>query len=119
MMKSHIEIGKQGENLAAAYLTLRGYRILQRNIRTQAGEIDIIARDGETIVFVEVKANQRVHEAFTPSVRVDHRKIARLHNAAELWLETEREKGVELSGRIDVIEVCEGKVVEHFEDVAS
>ena len=119
MGSSHLEIGKKGEEAAAAYLTLHGYTILGRNIKTKRGEIDIIAREGETIVFVEVKANKRVHDEFAPSVRVDHQKIARLQDAAELWLECEAERGAELEGRIDVIEVCEGKVIEHFEDVAS
>ncbi|HLC76415.1 MAG TPA: YraN family protein [Candidatus Peribacterales bacterium] len=118
MAESHIETGKRGEDCAAAYLTLRGYRILQRNIRTQAGEIDLIARLGDTIIFVEVKANARTHDAFAPSIRVDQKKLNRLSAAAELWLELERERGADLSGRIDVIGVCEGKVVEHFEDVA-
>src|SRR3989344_1688162 len=55
---------------------------------------------------------------FPPWLRVDQKKLNRLSAAAELWLELERERGADLSGRIDVIGVCEGKVVEHFEDVA-
>lgn len=49
-------LGKLGEDLACVELERRGYAILARRYRTRAGEIDIIARDGETIVFVEVKA---------------------------------------------------------------
>jgi len=116
---SHIKTGKQGEDCAVAYLILRGYRILQRNIKTKAGEIDLIARIEDLIIFVEVKANARAHESFAPSVRVDHKKLTRLKAAAELWLESQWERGAELCGRIDVIGVCDGKVVEHFEDVAS
>lgn len=118
MSSSHLEIGKKGEEAATEYLRLHGYTILGRNTKTKRGEIDIIARDGETIVFVEVKANKRIHDAFAPSIRVDYKKIERLRNAGELWLESQGQRGVELSGRIDVIEVCEGKVVEHFEDIA-
>ena len=55
-------LGKMGEELACAELTRRGYEILARRYRTRAGEIDIIARDGPTIVFVEVKA--RADDAF-------------------------------------------------------
>ena len=116
---SHIKTGKQGEDCAVDYLLLRGYQILQRNIKTKAGEIDLITRIGDIIVFVEVKANTHSHASFAPSMRVDHKKLARLQAAAELWLETESECGAELCGRIDVIGVCGGKVVEHFEDVAS
>ncbi|PYR65531.1 MAG: YraN family protein [Acidobacteria bacterium] len=49
-------LGISGENLACAELGRRGYAILERRYRTRFGEIDIIARDGQTIVFVEVKA---------------------------------------------------------------
>ena len=49
-------LGKEGEDLACAELRRRGYAILSRRYRTRYGEIDIVARDGATIVFVEVKA---------------------------------------------------------------
>jgi len=49
-------LGKLGENLACAALTQRGYAIIATRYRTKLGEIDIVARDGETLVFVEVKA---------------------------------------------------------------
>lgn len=48
-------LGERGENVAAKFLTSQGYRILQRNYTTKAGEIDIVARDGKVLVFVEVK----------------------------------------------------------------
>lgn len=51
-------LGHGGEELAAAYLQAAGYRILTRNFRTRLGEIDIVARDGDTLVFVEVKARR-------------------------------------------------------------
>ena len=50
------ELGARGEELAVRYLKNRGYRILERNYRIKLGEIDIIARDRNTLVFVEVKA---------------------------------------------------------------
>ena len=49
-------LGKLGENLACAALVQRGYAILARRYRTRLGEIDIVARDGATLVFIEVKA---------------------------------------------------------------
>jgi putative endonuclease len=48
--------GREGENRAAAFLEKSGFRIVERNFRSRNGEIDIIAMDGETLVFVEVKA---------------------------------------------------------------
>ena len=50
--------GKQGENRAVLYLKKKGYKIIENNYRTKYGEIDIIAMDGNTIVFVEVKARR-------------------------------------------------------------
>jgi putative endonuclease len=49
------EVGKLGEDLAAEYLAGQGYEIIQRNFQTRAGEIDLVAREGDTLVFVEVK----------------------------------------------------------------
>ena len=56
MSRARVILGKTGEDLACAELERRGYAILARRYRRRAGEIDIVARDGETIVFVEVKA---------------------------------------------------------------
>ena len=56
MTQARIILGKNGEDLACRELERRGYAILARRYRTRAGEIDIVARDGPTIVFVEVKA---------------------------------------------------------------
>lgn len=53
--------GKLGEDLACAELERRGYEILHRRYRTRAGEIDIVARDGPAVVFVEVKAREGDH----------------------------------------------------------
>ena len=50
--------GKKGEDIATAYLKSRGYRIIQRNYKCLFGEIDIVAKDGGTIVFVEVKSRK-------------------------------------------------------------
>ena len=112
-MVHHLIIGKRGEELAEKFLRGQGYEILSRNVHTKGGEIDIIARDSEMIVFVEVKARAK-KDGFAPSVRIDRKKLERLQGAGQSWLD---EQGEELSARIDVIGVCDGKVVEHFEDV--
>ncbi len=56
MVGNNQDLGRTGEDIAAKYLTKHGYKIIARNFRCRSGEIDIIARDGEYIVFVEVKA---------------------------------------------------------------
>lgn len=59
-MKSsgRMQTGKKGEEIAVRYLQGRGYRIIERNYRTRWGEIDIVAKDGGTVVFVEVKCRR-------------------------------------------------------------
>jgi putative endonuclease len=80
MTDARIAMGKTGEDLACAELEKRGYEIITRRHRTRGGEIDIIAKDGPTWVFVEVKARDShefgdAAEAVTPFKR---RRIARL-----------------------------------------
>ena len=75
--------GHAGERLAALRLMLAGYRILARRYRTKMGEIDLVARRGKTVAFVEVKRRDTVAaglEAVTPQARI------RIRRAAELFL---------------------------------
>jgi putative endonuclease len=78
--------GRAGEDAAARYLRDLGFRVLVRNLRGPSGEIDIVARDGETFVFVEVKA--RRSRAFGSALgAVDARKRRRLRAAAADYLQ--------------------------------
>ncbi|MFV0421166.1 YraN family protein [Oleidesulfovibrio sp.] len=82
---THLQTGQLGEEAAAAYLSAKGMRILARNWRHKQLELDIIARDGETVVFAEVKTRDAQgmgspHEALTRSKR------QRLAKAASQWL---------------------------------
>jgi len=83
--------GERGEDLACRYLERKGYRILARNYRTRSGEIDIVARDGEVTVFVEVKERQDAlhgggYEAVTKSKRRRVIRAAQSYAAAHgLW----------------------------------
>jgi len=61
-------LGRQGEDLAAAYLTQQGYEIITRNWRTRSGELDIVARDGDWLVFVEVRARRIGKGAAAPTL---------------------------------------------------
>ncbi|MFH0990518.1 MAG: YraN family protein [bacterium] len=77
--------GSRGEEIAARYLQTRGYVILERNYRFERGEIDIVAKDGETLVFVEVKT--RSSDAYgEPEDAVDDRKQGQLRTVAEGYL---------------------------------
>ncbi len=78
--------GDAGETIAVAYLESLGYRILTRNLRGPGGEIDIVARDGETVVFVEVKA--RTSRRFGSALgAVDARKRSRMRSVAADYLQ--------------------------------
>ena len=77
-------MGDRGENLAARYLRNRGYKIISRNFRCDSGEIDIVARDGKTIVFVEVKT--RAYDDPTPEEQVNEHKQHQLTKAGKIYL---------------------------------
>jgi putative endonuclease len=80
------ERGRAGEDAAASLLLRHGYRIVGRNVRLPGGEVDIIARDGDTVVFVEVKA--RAGGSFGSAAHaVDARKRATLRAIASDWLQ--------------------------------
>ncbi len=92
------EIGSFGESAAAEYLENKGYEILERNFKTGAGEIDIIALDADdTYVFVEVKTRRNKSYGYA-SEAVDRKRQHRLMRAAQVYLA----KG---DMRFDVIEV--------------
>ena len=80
MSRARVILGKTGEDLACVELAKRGYEIVARRYRRRGGEIDIIARDGPTIVFVEVKARdgRAFGEAAEAVTAFKQRRIARL-----------------------------------------
>ncbi len=78
-------LGREGEELAARFLTKQGYRILERNYRTRSGEIDLIALHDGAVVFVEVKT--RTSDAFgAPELAVTSRKQQRMIKAALAYI---------------------------------
>ena len=70
--------GLKGEEAAARFLARSGYEILDKNVRTRAGEIDLVAREGKTLVFVEVKTRKDVVEGDPPQAAVNTRKQNRI-----------------------------------------
>jgi putative endonuclease len=77
-------LGDRGENYAARYLRKLGYSIIVRNFRCPLGEIDIVARDGKTLVFVEVKT--RAQDEPTPETQVDEIKRHQITKAGKHYL---------------------------------
>jgi putative endonuclease len=118
MTKHNQRIGKWGEDAVAAYLAGRGYEILARNARTPYGEIDIITRQGDITIFVEVKT-LRSSRNFFPEQNVTARKQAHMLACAEYYA---AENAID-HWQIDVIAV-EGNVglaprITHFENAIS
>ena len=116
------ELGAFSEGLAELYLTKRNYEILHRNFSKPWGEIDIIARQGDVLVFVEVKSNARHgHASFSPEVRADHIKLRKVIKSAMLYLEFEL-KNLECEWRVDIIAVTidysrEKARISHFKNI--
>ena len=101
--------GRAGEDAAAALLEAHGYRIVARNVRLPGGEIDIIARDGDTVVFVEVKA--RASGSFGSAAgAVDARKRATLRAVASDWLQVAAPRA---HARFDVVTFDRGRAMLH------
>ncbi len=101
------EKGRRGEDEAVRVLKKRGYKILERNFRARFGEIDIIARHGDTVVFVEVKARSDKTAGFgTPAEAVGRKKQDRIIKTAHEWLRKDKKK--DRAVRFDVVEVVMG-----------
>ena len=84
-MAKHNELGKKGEIIAIQYLEEKGFEILETNFRVEKDEIDIIAKDGEILVFVEVKTRSTDYFG-EPEIGVKPKKIECLMRAAENYL---------------------------------
>jgi putative endonuclease len=112
-------LGDFGERIAAAHLEAKGYRIVERNFRVVEAEIDLVARDGDALVFVEVRT-RRGGAAGMASLTVGPRKAPQLLHAVEWYIERHPDCA-DLPQRIDVVTVelaRDGALrsVTHFED---
>ncbi|HKZ16633.1 MAG TPA: YraN family protein [Geobacteraceae bacterium] len=98
----NITVGKYGEEIAIAFLRVQRYIVLDRNYRCKCGELDIIAKDGNTIVFVEVKT-RRVLSYGPPQLSVTQFKQRQISKAALVYLSAKR--AGEINARFDVIAI--------------
>jgi putative endonuclease len=111
-------VGKKGEEVAVAYLIKKRYSILDRNFVCRFGELDIVAREGKTIVFVEVKS-RRDQSYGPPQLAVTEFKQRQIARAATFYLLQKKETGA--NARFDVIAIVfhpsEGVVLlDHIEN---
>ena len=98
-------LGALSEDIAVRFLRDRGYEILERNVRTRWGELDIVARDAAEFVFVEVKA-RRAGALTSPLESVNPQKVRRLVRLAQAYV-TARDQG-DPPWRIDVVAIVVG-----------
>jgi putative endonuclease len=110
-------LGAHGEDLAVRYLQGKGLRVLERNWRCRFGEIDVVARDGETVAFIEVKTRRGLGYGY-PIEAVTTQKQRRIRQLAALWREHTGTRG---RARFDVVSVLldgwNPPVLEHHEGV--
>jgi len=104
--------GRRAELLAAWWLRLHGYRILARGFRVPVGEIDLVARRGGILAFVEVKRRARLDSA---GEAVSRRNQRRVHHAAELFLQRHPELGG-LQPRFDALLLVPRRLPVHLKD---
>lgn len=109
------ERGHAGERRAAWALRLKGYRIVAKRFKTKAGEVDLIARKGDLVALVEVKARPTLEEAMdavTPTA------LRRIEAAGNIWLAKQADYA-QLSTRIDLVAVLPGRWPVHVEHLVN
>ena len=112
-------LGRYGEDVAARHLSDTGMEVLARNWRCDLGEVDLVARDGDTLVICEVKTRRGLDYG-TPLEAVTARKLARLRRLAARWMAESAQHPGDV--RIDVVSVLLRRqgaaLVEHVRGVA-
>ena len=103
--------GRRGERIAAWWLRLKGWSILDRRVRTPAGEVDLVAKRGELVAFVEVKSRATAAEL---DHAIDHRRLARVAAAAEVLMPRYATQGEDI--RVDVILLAPRTAPRHIEN---
>ena len=103
--------GHRSEWIAAWYLRLKGYRIMAQRYKVKSGEVDIIARRGDLIVMVEVKARATVLEAMDA---ISATAMRRIESAGDQWLSKQKDFA-KLSVRYDLVAICPRKWPVHVQ----
>ena len=102
IISGRISLGRRGEEAAVDFLRKKGYRIIERNYRSRAGEIDIVAEEGSSLAFVEVKTRRSTHFGL-PEEAVSYEKRRHLTRVASGYLTHHHIK--EAKCRFDVVSV--------------
>lgn len=115
------DFGNWSERYVAQYLESKGYEVLDRNYRKKWGEIDIIVRKKDILIFVEVKANRKEVTGFEPENRVSPEKLKRLNRAIQTYIAA-KEYPSEQEYQIDVISLTLDRdrgvaKIKHFKNI--
>jgi putative endonuclease len=112
-------LGSLGESLAGAYLKNKGYEILERNCRTPYGEIDLVCKWKDTVIFVEVKT--RASKSLgPPEISITPPKAEHMRNAAEYYIQQRAEMSTEWRIDLITIQLQSNSIpaqIDHFENV--
>ena len=114
-MATHNDLGKKGEEIAAAYLINKGHKILVQNYRHEKAEVDIISAHSDTVIFTEVKTRSTDRYGF-PEESVSTKKKEKLREAMDHYL---AENNIKEESRFDIISIVinnQGTEVHHIED---
>lgn len=106
-MKNKRKTGMEKEETACRFLVSQGYEVLERNFYSRCGEIDIVARDGEYLAFIEVKYRKSADFGY-PSEAVNDRKQQKIRKTAEYYLY--RHNLFSVPARFDVVEILGKKI---------
>lgn len=107
MKQNNRAIGTRGEMIAASFLEKNGYVILDKNYRCRIGEIDLIAKDGDYLVFVEVKCRKNMKTGY-PSEAVGYYKQQRIIKTAIHYTKLKGLYGCDV--RFDIVEIVDRKI---------
>jgi putative endonuclease len=106
-LSQHVQLGARGEKLACRFLRRQGYKILYRNFRARhGGEVDIVCRDGDALVFIEVKTRRR-DDTTRPSEAINAAKRKLISRGAMAWLQLL--DNPDIVSRFDVVEIVLGE----------
>lgn len=107
MRQNNRVIGNRGEDIAVHFLLKQGYQILERNYRCRFGEIDIIGRDNNYLVFIEVKYRKDINKGY-PVEAVGYYKQRRIINTAKYYVKIKHLNNIDI--RFDIVEIVNNKI---------
>lgn len=97
------QIGEKGEELAVVFLMKQGFKVLERNVHSRNGEIDIVAKKGKVTYFFEVKAG-KAGTWFNPAQNLTKDKLAKFHKAVQYYVFTHRIKDYKVQGIVVLLD---------------